>query len=115
MQFTDTLRRSTGEISFSVCCHDFALHVVCLNSSYWYTVLSMHYIHRTFGEVHPQMDQLLEFDRQRSNASYGIGTYLMLTLVLLLALISKRLRIKATGRHKKTESSFSRSKKYRDS
>ena len=69
----------------------------------------MHYIHRTFGEVHPQMDQLLEFDRQRSNTSYGIGTYLMITLVLLLALVSKRLRIKATGRHK-----FS-TKKYRDS
>ena len=76
--------------------------------------LSMHYTHRTFGEVHPQMDQLLEFDRQSSNASYGIGTYLMITLVLLAALVTKRLRIKATGRHKKTES-FSRSKKYRDS
>ena len=100
--------------SFSVCCHDFALHVACLNHLIGIPFYPCT-IHRTFGEAHPQMDQLLEFDRQRSNASYGIGTYMLITLVLLLALITKRLRIKATGRHKKTESSFSRSKKYRDS
>ena len=75
---------------------------------------------RTFGlEVDPKMQKLLEHkDIERRNVSHGIGKYILMTLVLLLALAAKRLRIRASGRHKKIElTSFggSFSKKYRDS
>ena len=77
---------------------------------------------RTFGhEVHPKVDKFLkEYNSiEGDKVSHGLGTYVLITLLALLALFAKKLRMRATGWHKKVErpnmrfSSFD--KKYRDS
>ena len=74
---------------------------------------------RTFGEaVDPKMEAFLKYnDLGRGRVSHGLGTYLFLTLLVLLTLLAKKLRIRVTGRHKKNETdSFPRfPNKYRDS
>lgn len=73
----------------------------------------------TFGnDVDPKMEKFMSYhDIERGNVSHGFGAYVLITLIMLLALFAKKHRIRATGRHKKVEtSSFERfPKKYRDS
>jgi len=75
----------------------------------------------TFGnELDPKMEKMLEYkykESGRSNVSHGLWTYVLITIVMLLALFAKKYRIRSTGWHKKVEaSSFDRlpGGKYRD-
>lgn len=65
------------------------------------------------------MEKFLEYnDIERKSVGHGLGAYVMISLMMLLTLVAKKQRIRATGRHKKVEAETLTQrfpKKYRDS
>jgi hypothetical protein len=58
---------------------------------------------RTFGlEVHPKVDEFLEYNAVERNSGQFKWVYYFMLVFVFLAL-SKKLRVRVTGRHKKDD------------
>lgn len=73
----------------------------------------------TFGiTVDPKIERFMKYDQiEERNISRGLGTYILITLLVLFTFFAQKFRIRATGRHKKEEDlslrSFPADRKYR--